>query len=871
MEGKLPPVFRFPVLWWIAGGMIIGDLAAGSVAMPYGPVASAVVLAGSGLLVGIGGWPGRFGWLAASGLWAALAADGVYRPDWPPEHVARQVGDRFLRLEGHLGDDLRPGPGGTVPIEVSALDGREGRVPATGRIRLRLRRVEQEWQAGDIVRLDGKLRRPRNFGTPGEFDMAAHLARGGVYATAFLEDDTRLRLVARPGLGSGDWLARWRRRVAARIEAGVAAPASGVLRALVVGQTDGVDPALRRTFAAAGVSHVLAISGLHVGLVALSSWGGLRWLLGRSEWLLLNLRVPAWAAAGSLLPVALYAGIAGGGLATVRAVLMAGLFALAVVVNRAAHLQVVLAAAAVAILATRPGSSRSISFQLSFLAVWALALATQRFQAAWPAFAERHDFALRTDWQARWARPFLLSLTISASALVATAPLTALHFHQVSLIAPLTNLLVVPLLGWAAVAVGLLAAFLEPFVPELSGFAFRIAGWATLVGVRIVEILAATPGGSWRVPTPTLPEVILWLGAFGTFTGLTGRARRRAGVLLLVCLAFFSALRIGTWLAPPELRATFLSIGQGDATVLELPSGEVFVVDGGGMPGGGLDVGERIVAPFLWWRRHSRVDILALSHPQFDHYGGFLPVVEGFRPREFWTSGRRSDTVSYRALEAALREQGVGEKALRRGFERNFGAVRVRGIGPPAGAPPARNVNDDSLVLEVTFGGRRLLLPGDIEARAESELLAGREILPVDVLKVPHHGSRTSSTAAFVARARPAIAVVSAGWQNRHGFPHRDVVRRYLAAGTLLLRTDLEGAIEVRIRADGQIGWRRFGARPSRFRWGPPADRVEAGGAGDLLPPERRAEAGSSSSPVRVKAKNPAGRSLPIAFDGHRP
>jgi competence protein ComEC len=801
-----------PPLLLIAAGLIVGDVAGGCWALRYDPPALALFSGGVTVLLSLKGTPRRGGWCLAAAAYAAMAADGVYRPLLPDRHVLHATGSEPQHLEGVIESAQNGGGRSRLLLRCTRRRARGEWVPASGRVRISVRRLHHDWQSGDLVRLRTRLRRPRNFGTPGELDYVAHLARRGIYATGWMDNDNGVELISRRESGLPAALARWRRRVGTLIDTSLSPPNAGILSTLVIGNGAAVSMQQRQAFNRAGVSHVLSISGLHVGLVAGTSYTVCRWLLARSEWLLLAANVPKLAAAFSVLPVLLYGAIAGSSVATVRALIMVILFGGAVLIDRQRNLMAGLAGAAIAVLLLSPGAALDISFQLSFVAVWALARATQRFRAWWPDFAERHLLRLRSDWWARLSRPLLLSLIVSVSAVAATGPLTALHFNQISLIAPLANLVVVPVLGSGAVMLGLVAAFCEPILPDLAQLFVRLAGSCVALGLWLVEAIASIPWAAMRVATPSILQIALTylLLVILLYSGGRRRIYGGAAAALVLCLTFVPLRN----LSGPELRVTFLSIGQGDAAVLEMPSGEVMVVDGGGIGDGSFDVGERVLAPFLWWRGITRVDTLVISHPQFDHFGGLRFVAQEFAPRRVWTSGRTASGKRYSELEATLREHGIAQEALFRGDERRFGDVTLQVLSPEK-SQPLRGLNDDSLVLHLTWAGVRILLTGDIETLAENDLLRQAVALRAEILKVPHHGSRTSSSDAFVAAVAPSLAVVSAGADNRFGFPHPKVVRRYLAQRALLMRTDQDGAVEVRVRADGEIRVRPY-ARPGK-------------------------------------------------------
>jgi competence protein ComEC len=298
--------------------------------------------------------------------------------------------------------------------------------------------------------------------------------------------------------------------------------------------------------------------------------------------------------------------------------------------------------------------------------------------------------------------------------------------------------------------------------------------------------------------------VLLYTALFA-LVRLSGRAR--TAMLMLVALL---ALGDGAlWYADRYLRAalriTFLSVGQGDSAVVEFPGGNVMVIDAGGLRGESFDLGERVIAPFLWSRKIAHVDYLVLSHPEWDHYGGFAFLAANFSPREFWSNGAQAYTGQFARLQQLLRENGVKKVALHRGERRQIGDVQVAVESPPQPMDGLRT-NDQSLVLSLGFSGRRVLFPGDIEARGEEDLVAAADgSLASAVLKMPHHGSITSNSVRFLTAVSPQYAIVSAGFGNRFHFPHAAVLRRYAARGCRLARTDINGAVHVRVSAAGEI------------------------------------------------------------------
>ena len=754
----------------------------------------------------------RCGFAASRAVVAAVAlvvANGsaflVRHPEFPDDHVSRLPMRTALTVEGTVLDDVPVSPvRARLRLDADRVlrDGAWQKVQ--GRIQISVESTTRAWLAGERVRTPLRLRRPRNFGNPNEFDYEGYLAVRDVYVTAFVTNDSGFVALGHGPPAWSDWLGRWRRNVGALIAATLSPPQSTVLAALIIGTDVPLPRELRTAFSRAGVSHVLSISGLHVGLVAAAAHVGLLWLLARSQWLLLCANVPKLAVAASVLPVLLYAGIAGDNVATRRAVIMIIVFLGAVLVDRQRHMLVSLAVAALMILLAEPGSSLDISFQLSFVAVLGLALGIERFWPWWRRQEELYLVRLRQDWRTRLSRTLALYVAVSASALAATTPLTAFHFNQISLVAPIANAVVVPLLGSVAVVLGLGAALILPLSEPVAAVAIKLAGPVVQLGIALTRICAAVPAAALRIVTPSLLELALIYLALLALVLWRGAARVRAVVAVAIVLSIDGAYWYADRYLRSDLRVTFVSVGEGDSSIVEFPGGAVMVIDAGGSRGDDFDIGERVVAPFLWSRKIARCDYLVMSHPDRDHYGGLAFLAANFAPRELWTTGAAVPGESFAALLRAIDESAARIIVLRAGDRRRIAGAEIRVLSPPA--LDKASDNDESLVLSLDFAGRRLLFPGDIQQLAEERLVQeDGSRLRSAVLKVPHHGSRTSSTLPFVAAVRPTVAVISTGFDNRFHFPSPDILRRYAENGAELWRTDLGGAVQVRIDACGAL------------------------------------------------------------------
>ena len=677
-----------------------------------------------------------------------------------------------------------------------------------------------EWREGRAVRVPVRLRRPARYANHGTPDRAFRMQVRGIdlvgSVTSALQVEVTGRGSPRQEL-SGRVRAFVRRSIAAAVGAHDARSAA-VVTAVLIGDRAGLDRETTERLQQGGVYHVIAISGGNIAVLTAALLLVLR-LAGAGGRLAALLVVPCLLA---------YAHVVAPEASVTRAVFAAVVFLAARAADQRTDPLNTLALAAGCLAAADPRSLVDPGFQLTFGATAGLLVGVPRLMA-WAGGGAPRSAAVRFLLVPAAG---LLAATICAE--LALFPLGAFHFSRVTVAGLGLNFAAIPLMSAAQLA-GMAVVALTPVSPAMAGAAGWIAHAAAAGIVESTRVLAWAPWLSWRLPAPG-PGVLalyyagwlLWLAAgrvrpmrwFGAALAGTGAAAMLAAPLPWGTGSQAADACGRTPGAGPALRAHFLDVDQGDATLVRFPDGRSLLVDAAGQARGGADVGGRVVVPAVWALGVRRLDYLALTHGHPDHVGGAGAVLRDLRPREVWEGVPVPASAPLAELRAGARAIGAVWRTLGAGGVRAIGAVRVRVLHPPRPdweRPRVRN--DDSLVLELRYGGVSILLPGDVGAGVEGSISAALEPAALRVVKAPHHGSRTSSSAAFVAASRPVLAVMSAGRDHAFGHPHAEVAARYEAAGAVVLATGEEGGIAV--CTDG----RRLAAATRdgrRLVWDPP-------------------------------------------------
>lgn len=775
---SLPPPYAIASIG-IAIVVILALLRVGRRFVGYALTASAVVL---------------IGWAMASLYQARAGAVGIPADGW--EAGAKLVCDaRVVRSpesrDGTSRTDVRL-------VQCRAHDA-SGMAPARGTVRMYGRGFTPDVVSGDTVRFKGTIRLPRDFRNPGGFRWSRFLLARGIGAVGSFAGPEWIMRITEPASGI---TVRVRERLARAIDAVDDPAAAGIINALVSGDRGDIPERVNRAFRRLGIAHLLAISGLHVGYIALFVYLAVALVAGGREWLTVRVPVQRIAAAATLPVVWCFVSFVGMPVSGVRAAIMISVYLVGVMSGRRQDMVTTLAFAALLIIVIEPLAVLDVSFQLSFVSVLAIIIAVPRLMQAMRArMGDVRGLGRRLSYRA------VQLIAVTAVATVGAAPLVAYHFKMVTAAGLLANLFAVPWVGFVILPAAAAASLMTLCAPGLAAtFAWPLAGHAAQVladvAVRMDDVVSPlvvslSPAG-W--------DVILVYAVMLVVALWPRLAYRR---ILLTMAAAALAVQAGWVHARPlfmnELSVTFFDVGQGDAMMVRFPDGRVLVIDGGGLPRSSFDVGANVLAPALLHQGVRHADWLMLSHPHHDHYRGLGAVAEQFHPAAVWTNGHAApeeEREFWHAFLERVNATGAGMKVLDADHDPIvIGDATLEILYPPPDMDVPDDLNDTSLVAKLTYGAVSFLFTGDLTTAGERILLDDRADVAATVLKVGHHGSETSTSSAFLDAVNPGTAVITVGQGNHYGMPDQIVLDRLNERGVDVYRTDLHGAVT--IRTDG--------------------------------------------------------------------
>ncbi|MFA5144155.1 MAG: DNA internalization-related competence protein ComEC/Rec2 [Candidatus Omnitrophota bacterium] len=653
---------------------------------------------------------------------------------------------------------------------------------------------------GDEVVVEGELAKPYSLNNPGLFSYAGYLELKDIYCCFTVKDGDSLIpsrgvKISTPGWKSAAY--RVRRGIRASIDEYLDMPYSGFLKAILIGDRSTLKDRIRDDFVHTGTVHILAISGLNIGLIA-AVFMTVFAFCGAPKKINLAVTMPL---------LILYYFIGGSNPPILRAVIMFAICAVGYIINRDTDVLNSLAIAALAILLWNPKELYDPSFQLSFASVAGILIFSSRIEAA--LLSAVPEERRRKGW-GRVLRYIAAGVAVSVAAWLGTFPIIAAYFNIVSPVSVIANLIVVPVLFFLMASAFVFLALSFTFAYAAAGLAHVLQLTEKMLFV-VNGFLAAVPFAFFRTAAPSPGFTFLFYGAVSllvmpaSFTFKNFRIKKT--LIVIIILALFN---IQVWSSVLSGRAdgariTFFDVGQGDAAFLEFPDGNILLDGGSGGIDEKLDMGESVIAPSLWNRGIKRIDLLMITHLHEDHLGGILYILKNFAVGCVIDNGAYADAGGgvYEEYRRIIRKKNIRRIAAREGdIVKAFQDVRVFVLNPARSDKILTDSNDNSLVLKIAYRNYTFLVCGDIRENAISRLLPYGNFLRSDLLKVPHHGGflgNDKTVGEFFRLVCPRISVISVGASNKYGMPSRKTLRAIADSKSDIYMTKDSGAIEINV------------------------------------------------------------------------
>jgi len=679
--------------------------------------------------------------------------------------------------------------------------------------------------AGDRIAFQSRIRKPLNRGNPGEYDWETDCLNEGIFWLASVRGKDSI-LVLRRGspLRPSAILFRIRESMASFLEshtgrfldAQSARPVQGILKGIIVGDMGDIDPALNRDFVDSGLVHALSASGLHVAIVALLTYILVKTAVRASPWVLLWFPLRKLAALASIPAVVTYCLLVGARAPAIRSMIMGLVVAAAILCDKKWHSFNSLALAGIIILLIHPLSLLTPSFQLSFAAVAGILLMVSPVMSQlYGKTADRTLHQMETISGHRGAlsrlfyglRPLTAVALTSAAATVAILPFLIQTFHSFPVYTVFANLFS-DFMMTGALSIGLIATLVGLVLPEVGSWLLAPAAFLTLIIIKIASFFSALPGSTVRIPHLGVTEFVVAAAiAFFLLWYIRGTLGKKFHVVSASCIALVAVVVVPPLVnSQTDLEVCFLNVGAGDAAFVKAPGGKGFLIDGG-LANEYFDSGRSIVAPFLQWKGNRALDGMLISHPEMDHMGGLLSVINRVPPSRLWWNPVDVRSAHLEAIFAAAQERGcLMLPANRDQAPVRLGGATLRFLNRPIprGARDLshRDLNNASVVCRVEYGEVSFLFTGDLERQGEADLLAAGAPLDATVLKVGHHGGMTSTTREFLDAVRPKVAVISCEDPISYSPGRREVLERLESAAIQVFITGRDGAINM--KTDGK-------------------------------------------------------------------
>ena len=739
-------------------------------------------------------------------------------------HLAISVKDQqHIVLVGTLAEKVsvnRDTSRATVDVEfIKAGKDRDFR-KRTGKILLS---VDGLWPAsivpGNSIIVRAKAEIPAQPAAPGVFDYRQYLADKKIYLTARVDSPILIQPV---DALSRSWrksiiyeVERQRTLISGYLDENLNARSASLYKALLIGDRSSIEPEVLETLKRSGILHLWAISGMHLGMVTVITYSLLYWVLRRSDWLILKFNVRKLALFLTLPPLIIYSLLAGLQPPAARALVMTSCMVIALGFDRLHSPITTLSGAALIILMIDPRAIESPSFQLSFSAVASIVMISPKLLTLFPRSTSN---GINPASRARY---LLLSVTvITVTATLGTLPLLLFHFNRLSLVTLPSNLLIQPLICLFSLPLGIVSLPFILFNQSVAALLLTAGAMVLEVAHDIAKLLSTSESSQLWAVSPHLWLILMYYLLLFSVSNLNCSSLR--SILTIICFTLVTIQLLfpfdnPIWIRTQNARVTFLNVGHGSANLIELKEGRVVLIDGGARSTPGYDCGSRVIAPYLWHNRISKVDDIVITHQDADHYNGIPTVIKRFKPERLWLPNFEQDKQGFTRLIELARRYGLDIVVPAPGVIIEESGDQLSVLNP-VGSDILGTEDDRGLVLRLECGDISLLFPGDITKKREIELIRNGAHLASTILLSPHHGSATSNSLEMLSAVSPDLMVFSSGDSRAGRFPADETLDNAEKLGIRTINTAEEGTIVITLNDDGN-SYRLITQQPFKRRY----------------------------------------------------
>lgn len=674
---------------------------------------------------------------------------------------------------------------------------------SVGLVRLR---IKDQWPdallPGDELIIRAKLSRPYSFMNPGGFDYPAFLASQNIRVIGRISSISHIL----PLVHEKSWLHKLiylpeniRLSIREQINKSLSTKEAGIYRALLIGDRSGLDRKTLEAFKASGTMHILAISGLHLSLVASILFIIFYFLARRSQYLMLRVSCKKLALIATIPPLCIYTLLAGAQTPVLRSLIMVLVFILAFCIHRQRSPFTTLSCAALLILLINPASLFMVSFQLSFMAVASIIMILPRLLKLLKKKNLEDDTKMHA-FQMRFNHWLIAGLLISITATIGTTPLLLHSFNRISTVGPVANLLLEPLLCLWSLPFGLLAILVQFFDHQTNSYLLQIGSIGIKTSIIITDFFSNFDYSSLWLPTPPLTLILFYFIGLGLCFSSFSRAKTIPLFLGISLLFIFPPQKYLRFFSTVS-ELVFLDVGQGSSTLVTFPGGKTALIDGGGASSSKFNVGESVIARYLWHRGITHLDTIIVTHPDADHYNGIPFLLKHFHPDTLLVNGESGHDQEYENLVELALQLGTevrtpeSNEIIVTTKELTLLNINNPFIYDEYFAELSNNSNDQSLIVQLKGSTFSCLIAGDISRRVEHALVENQTNVKSSILLSPHHGSKTSNSEEFIKYVDPDQIVVSAGRFKSCFFPSTELKSICQEKNIPLLITSEIGAI----------------------------------------------------------------------------